>query len=105
MSGLGVGSHLLISLIEFRVLFVRFRFACPFNCVHRLGCLIVCSVGASSVCAFGAFSRSIVSCPMVGIRFQILLWFAGNHSASPPGGDQVDGLPPALRDSYSGCTA
>ena len=29
--------------------------------------------------------------------FLNVLVFAGNHSASPPGGNQVDGLPPALR--------
>ena len=50
-----------------------------------------CCVAVVNLFVFG-------SCSFRGLRFAIfdVAFFACNHSARPPGGNQVDGLPPAL---------
>ena len=65
------------------------------DCANQLDFSIVCLVGLLSVCTL---SRSVVHLfRVLWDSFSDSFVFTGNHSASPPGGNQVDGLPPALR--------
>ena len=43
----------------------------------------------------GRLLPRVFACWFRGFRFGDVFFFACNHSASPPGGNQVDGLPPA----------
>ena len=87
-------------------------FALSLYCVNRFGLAVLCivSINVASVFAFEDTDRYLTSCTCsryvsAACAACICFWFRGfrfgavclacNHSASPPGGNQVDGLPPA----------
>ena len=88
-------------------------FVLPLCCMDRYALAVLCIVstyvvrvfafeGAAMYLTLCTCSRCVLAACVAcicfsfrGFRFGVVYFFACNHSASPPGGNQVDGLPPA----------